>query len=254
MGIVSSYTVPGHPIWWIKSCTPPTALESRLDSWRGARICSLHLTRVWVVAQRPRIDCGTLPLAAGVKKNALLPVLIAVTFALGCPKRQTGLRLVYAPPPPSAAGQQNQAEPTQAMVIEEPPPPQPAQSAPVEQVETAPPPKTPAPKIEEPKTSPSPPPEPQRTVEPADAPALVPSIDKTESAGLKERISGLSDHLQAEITRLHQLTLPTAQRKTLRDAQLFLNQATQASQVGDLQRSLQLVKKAGLLVSAVQNP
>lgn len=193
-------------------------------------------------------------MGAGVKKKALLPILIAAACALGCPKRQTGLRLVYAPPPPPAAGQQNQPEPTQAMVIEEPPAPQPAQPAHVEQVQTAPPPENPLPKPKEAKTSPSPPLEPQRTVEPADAPALVPSIDRTEAAGLKERIDGLSGHLQAEITRLRQITLPTAQRKTLRDAQLFLNQATEASKVGDLQRSLQLVKKAGLLVSAVQNP
>ncbi|MGH9430355.1 MAG: hypothetical protein ACRD3T_02305 [Terriglobia bacterium] len=188
-----------------------------------------------------------------MKNKALFPLIILATVSLGCPKRQSGLRLVYVPPAPSPAGQQSQAEPGQAMVIEEPPPPPAVQPAPAKQVEASPPPAAPIPKPKRPRTEPSPPVESEPAGELADAPPLQPSIETAETAGLRGRIDGLTARLQAEITRLRGRALPSADRKTLRDAQLFLDQAVLASKAGDLQRSLRLEKKAGLLVSAVRN-
>ncbi len=192
-------------------------------------------------------------MAASVKSKAFFPFIFATIFALGCPKRQSGLRLVYAPAPPPAAGQQTQAEPTQAMVIEEPAPPEPAQPATVQQVETSPRPVITAPRKTRPKMAPPVTAEVEPTIEPAGAPALQPSIEAAQAAGLKEKINRLAGRLQTEITQLERGTLPPTGRKTLHDAQMFLDQATQASNAGDFQRSLQLVKKAGLLVSAAKN-
>ncbi|HUY12245.1 MAG TPA: hypothetical protein VMX16_01265 [Terriglobia bacterium] len=188
-----------------------------------------------------------------MKERTFFPFVILAISTLGCPKRQTSLRLVYAPPSPPAARQPSQSDPSQAMVIEEAPPPEPAQPARVEQVEASPRRATATRKRRRPKALNPVPAEASPTVQPPGAPALEPSIGIRETAGLKEKADGLADQLQAEIARLERKRLPAADRKTLRDAQMFLDQATQAYKAGDFQRSLQLAKKAGLLVSAAKN-
>ena len=188
-----------------------------------------------------------------MKNRAFLPFLILAIFTLGCPKRQTSLRLVYVPPSPPAAQQTSQAESSQAMVIEEPAPPEPARAARVEQVQTSPPPVSATPKRRRPKVLAPVAAGVAPTVPPPGAPTLEPSIGPSDTAGLKEKADGLTDQLQNEIARLERRRLPAADRKTLRDAQMFLDQATQAYKAGDFQRSLQLAKKARLLVSAAKN-
>jgi hypothetical protein len=196
---------------------------------------------------------GNVRMAAGVKRKGLFPLIILAAIELGCPNRQTSLRLVYAPPPPAPATQQSQAEAAQAMVIEEPPPPQPAHPAPVKQTELSPPPAVPTPRQQQPKIEAPAPSQAEPAEELADAPPLQPSTGVAETAELGERINRSNTQLQAEIAGLKRRALSADDRKTLRDAQLFLDQASQAAKAGDFQRSLRLEKKADLLVSAVRN-
>jgi hypothetical protein len=189
-----------------------------------------------------------------VHKKSLFPIMSLVIVALGCPNRQASLRLVYAPPPAPAPTSESQAEPAQAMVIEEPPPPEPAQPALVKQMDVTPPPEARAIPHKRPRVQPPLPVannEPQAA--PSPAPALEPSTDTAKAASLRLKINGLTGQIQNDLVHLRRRNLTSGDRKTLRDAQLFLDQAAQAMKAGDLERSMQLAKKAGLLVSAVQS-
>ena len=180
-------------------------------------------------------------------KLRALPYLGLALFIGGCPKRQAPVRIVYVPAPPPAATQAPAAG-APALVIEEPPPPEPP---------PAPPPPTPAPKpvrqrrrarTEPPAAAPSNAPD---TTGPP-APSLEPQENSVEEAALRRQIQGLQDDVRQRIAKLSRARLSGADRKTLDDARAFFAQSTQALKEADLQRALNLARKASLLVTALE--
>jgi len=168
----------------------------------------------------------------------------------GCPKRQAGLRIVYAPAPAPVASA-SASQPAEAWVVEEPLPPL------QETVEAAPEKGTP-PKPQRPQR-PASPNEPLDTGEaaPAEPPAAVeiPALEPRQSQGpaLRGQILGRQNDLQARIEKLERANkLSATGRKTLEDARTFLAQSGKALEEGDLQRSLNLAWKASLLVAALE--
>ena len=180
-------------------------------------------------------------------KLRALPYLGLALFIGGCPKRQAPVRIVYVPAPTPAATQAAAAG-APAMVIEEPPPPEPPPT---------PPPPTPAPKpvrrrrvlrTEPPAAAPSNAPD---TAGPP-APSLEPQENSVEQAALRRQIQGLQDDVRQRISKLSRARLSGADRKTLDDARAFFAQSAQALKEADLQRALNLARKASLLVTALE--
>jgi hypothetical protein len=179
-------------------------------------------------------------------------------LSTGCHRRQTASRLVYVSPPPSA-GAPDIVLATDSIVIAEPEPPE-------DEVQT-----TDA-------TGPEPETTPKRTVRhrrsgairadspaeaeeqpaspPAPAPAGVPALEPQESpekmARLRREVSTAQEDTLKRLTQLDRMALGPGDRKTLDDARAFLSQAARELEKGELMRSMNLVRKAALLVSAVE--
>jgi hypothetical protein len=171
----------------------------------------------------------------------------------GCPKRQMTPRLVYVPAPPSADAVQSS---TEAMVIEEPPPPLPT---PQEALPS--PPAAPRPAHRARRASPNEPagtteinPEPADEPSPSiEVPALEPRESTEQESALRSQTLGLQNDVQQRITRLAPTRIGPGDRRTLEDSRTFLSQSQKALEEGDLQRSLNLARKASLLVTALEN-
>jgi hypothetical protein len=140
-------------------------------------------------------------------------------------------------------------------VIEEPaPPPEP---------EEAPPPQTPEePKPQHRRRRPA---HPDTPTAPADAstpetpepppeavPALGPRESTAQEAALRQQIQRLQEDVRQRLARLNEARLSPSERKTLEDARTFFAQSTRALESGDLQRALNLARKASLLVAALE--
>ena len=138
------------------------------------------------------------------------------------------------------------------MVIEEPAPPEPP--APTPQP-TSPP--KPAPRRRHVLRTEPPAAAPENTPETTEPPApQVPSLEPRENsaqeAALRRQIQGLQDDVRQRIAKLSRAGLSGADRKTLDDARTFFAQSTRALDEADLQRALNLARKASLLVSALE--
>ncbi len=161
----------------------------------------------------------------------------------GCPKRQTGPRIVYIPTPPPAA---SPSESTQAMVIQAPAPSVPA--------EVTPEPLPPAASV----------PAPQKQVhyrrpqvkgpaqEPVDIPALQPGLSPNQETALRDQVVKLQQGIENRISRLSREWLSSGQRSTLEGARGFLQQSERALQESDLKRAFNLAHKADLLVNSLE--
>jgi ribonuclease E len=141
-------------------------------------------------------------------------------------------------------------------VIEEPvPPPEPE--------EEAPPPQTP----EEPKpqhrrrravrpdnaAAPADASTPETPEPPAEAvPSLEPRESTAQEAAQRQQIQRLQEDVRQRLARLNEARLSPSERKTLEDARTFFTQSTRAIETGDLQRALNLARKAFLLVAALE--
>ena len=173
----------------------------------------------------------------------------------GCPKRQGPTRIVFVPTPaPSASAVAPAAENPQVLVIEEP--------APVEQEAATP----PAPQATEQKTTRSKPrvradtgasadetPTPDASLPPpVEVPALEPRESIEQAAALRQRIQQMLDDVRQRLDRVNEARLSAEERKTLDDARSFFGQSIHALDGGDLQRALNLARKASLLVAALQ--
>jgi outer membrane biosynthesis protein TonB len=90
-----------------------------------------------------------------------------------------------------------------------------------------------------------PPPTPQ-------VPSLEPRESSAQEAALRRQIQGLQDDVRQRIAKLSRAGLSGADRKTLDDARTFFAQSTRALSDADLQRALNLARKASLLVSALE--
>jgi hypothetical protein len=83
-------------------------------------------------------------------------------------------------------------------------------------------------------------------------PSLEPRESSAQGAALRRQIQGLQDDVRQRIAKLSRAGLSGADRKTLDDARTFFAQSTRALNDSDLQRALNLARKASLLVSALE--
>jgi len=83
-------------------------------------------------------------------------------------------------------------------------------------------------------------------------PSLEPRESSAQQAALRRQIQGLQDDVRQRIAKLSLAGLSGADRKTLDDARTFFAQSTRALNDADLQRALNLARKASLLVSALE--
>ena len=171
----------------------------------------------------------------------------------GCPKRQSGPSLVYVPsPPPTATAAPASASGT--LVIEEPSAPEPQQPpAEVAPQEAGPPRQAPRPRRRTP--VPEVPAEAQPATEDQSAapvPALQPQESPQQQSELRNSVITTEKTVQARITRLEQSGTANFDRKTLEGARMFLIQSQRALESDDLQRALNLARKAALLVDALE--
>jgi hypothetical protein len=200
----------------------------------------------------------TAPLDARMEiilKIARLSIIagILLTF-VSCARRQTTVRLVYAPAPPPAPSS-TAAEQSKVLIIQEPAPPQP-EAAPSKPQETPPvvsegPKPMPSRKVDRSETVDSSPPKPE-VLPPPNAPQLEPLSSMQQKTALQQQIGALKEGIQLRISRLSRLGLSSEDRRALNDARRFLSQSDTAVKQGDLQQSLKLAEKADLLVSAVE--
>jgi hypothetical protein len=182
----------------------------------------------------------------------LFGILLAVFMTTACPKRQTMTRVVYVPLPPAPS---TSAPSTDALVIEAPPPPEPepaAQEAPAPE-----PPKPPVhhrPPIHNPPVSDDARPESAKAEapEPEEAPALVLQSSAEQQTELLRNATGERDDVRRRIAHLDTLQLSAEERRTLNGARAFLAQSESALKEDDPQRSINLTRKAALLVSSVE--
>ena len=87
---------------------------------------------------------------------------------------------------------------------------------------------------------------------PSQVPSLEPRESSAQQAALRRQIQGLQDDVRQRIAKLSRAGLSGADRKTLDDARTFFAQSTRALNDADLQRALNLARKASLLVSALE--
>jgi outer membrane biosynthesis protein TonB len=140
------------------------------------------------------------------------------------------------------------------MVIEEPPPPP--------KSEETPPPQTPEPtpprRVRHPPRTETPA-EPDETAAPenpetppAEVPALEPRQSTAQETELRHQFLNLEQDIQKRLAQLSGAHLSANGQKTLEDARTFFTQARQALASGDLPRALNLARKAGLLLAALE--
>jgi hypothetical protein len=171
-------------------------------------------------------------------------------FVGGCPKRQAPWRVVFVPAQPSAPAETD--TPAKFMVITEPAPPEPPPAPPPEEPVVAKPEEhrprhvtkteLPANNIESEQET-----EPQISV-----PSLEPRATFAEEAALRRQVQSLQDDVRQRIAKLGSAGLSEADRKTLDDARTFFAQSEDAVKEGDLQRALNLARKASLLVGTLE--
>ncbi len=163
---------------------------------------------------------------------------LALLFG-GCPKRQTTPRIVYIPTPPAAM---KPTTTTAMLVIQEPEPTAPASPPLAPGATTT---RRQSPARRKPPARPI-------HVEPIPVPALAPRENSSQQVALRDAILRSQQQVQQAIDRLHRAGLPENELSTLGGAQVFLAQSVRALQENDLQRALNLVRKAQLLVQALQ--
>jgi len=69
---------------------------------------------------------------------------------------------------------------------------------------------------------------------------------------VRGEIQRLQEDVRQRLARLKPANLSNANRKTLEDARTFFAQSGRALEQGDLQRALNLARKASLLISALE--
>jgi len=196
---------------------------------------------------------GTIRVSLGSK--AIVPVVFALLLG-GCPKRQTGPRVVYVQPPAAAStrAKAGLSVPPEILTIEAPPPaPEPtappaaATSPTVASQPATRRPAKPRPDSRVPEESALP-----DTTPPADA-AQAPPLEPAGSAASEDEIATNQSSVRRRIDGLNSTYYSTpADRQILDDARAFVNQSEQALKDHNLLKAHELVEKASLLLDALQ--
>jgi hypothetical protein len=183
-----------------------------------------------------------------VKEPTLYSVCALTMLIFGCPKRQTTPRIVYIPSAPAASPAQS-APASGTMVIQEPAPPEPPPAVVIEE----PPPEgeKPVPRhrrrstAAERQTS-----EPEEEAPPPEVPTLEPRESPAQQTAQRQQVIGMLGQIRSRIAQLRRAGLAEAERKSVEDAQTFLEQSQHALDANDLARALNLARKASLLVNS----
>jgi len=165
----------------------------------------------------------------------------------GCAKRQGGARLVYVASPPAGTS----AVPTEesgTLVIEEPATPEPEQPPAALPLPTPPPKATQESKPRRPSAQTGPA-EPVAEEPPVEPPPLEPA--NSPGQGRRQQLEKTQRDVGLSIEQFQRSRLSNPERRTLAEAQAFLDQSTRALKEGDLPRAEKLAEKAGLLVTAL---
>jgi len=159
-------------------------------------------------------------------------------------------RVVYVPPPPAV--EQVSSGAGGELIIQEPAPPTPVQEQVVSQEPLA------EPKPAQPQRRAAPTARPSvdpSTAVPVAPPPEVPTLEPRESPArqteLRQQVVALLGGIQGSMSRIKERRLNDVERKTLDDAQTFLEQSQKALESNDLVRARNLAEKAALLVSAL---
>jgi hypothetical protein len=165
---------------------------------------------------------------------------LALLFG-GCPQRQTAPRIVYIPVPPATA---QPPVTTATLVIQQPAPPA-----------TLPLP-TPAPaaSVRRPRSVRTKRAAPPAAVEQAPVPQLGPRESPAQENALRNSVIRLQRAVERDINRLDRSGLPESELSALGGARVFLAESIRALQDNDPQTALNLVRKAQLLVQALEKP
>jgi len=176
----------------------------------------------------------------------------------GCPKRQGPTQIVYVPAPAPPAAEAP-AETPQVLVIEEP--------APVEAESVTPPPPATTDNQKSPVTTTrrashagtgaaaqpdETPPADAATPPAVEVPALEPRESTQQAEEMRQQIQRSLAEVSQRVSHIDEGRLSADQRKTLDDARTFYAQSARALESGDLQRALNLARKASLLVAALE--
>ena len=201
------------------------------------------------------VRCSGVRILGALKLRSLFPICAALLLVGGCPKRQTGWRLVYvtAPPPKLQSQASTSAE---VLTIE----------APANEEPEALPPESPATNLE---PAPKRPPRRRHTIRPdasseaeagddaepassAGVPALQPRQDSQRLAALRRDLTASQENTRRRLAQLDHAQLGQGDRRTLDDAKAFLSQSEHEFERGEILRAMNLARKAALLVSAIE--
>jgi hypothetical protein len=83
-------------------------------------------------------------------------------------------------------------------------------------------------------------------------PALEPRESSAQESALRRQVQALQEDVRTRLSRINEAKLSQDDRKTLDDARTFFAQSNRALEEGDLQRALNLARKASLLVAALE--
>ena len=87
---------------------------------------------------------------------------------------------------------------------------------------------------------------------PAEVPALEPRESSAQETELRRQFLNLQQDLRKRLEQLSGSRLSANDQKTLEDARTFYTQASDAMASGDLPRAMNLARKAGLLLAALE--
>lgn len=183
-----------------------------------------------------------------MRSQTLYSVCALALLFWGCPKRQTTPRVVYVPTPPTA--EQKPTAASGALVIQEPPPPEPPPPVIIEE-EPAPEQK-PAPRKHRPAAAQPEPEEDSDTTAAPEVPALEPRESAAQQTAQRRQVINLLANIRGKVAQMKGASLSDSQRRTLDDAQMFVEQSQHALDANDLVRAMNLARKASLLVNALK--
>jgi hypothetical protein len=188
-----------------------------------------------------------------MRSRTLYSVCGLALLIWGCPKRQTTPRVVFVSQTPPAT-EQKPAATTGALVIQEPPPPEPPPPVIIEA--PAAPEEKPPQRRRRPATAGHPETEAPSEDTPAPTAPEVPALEQRESAAQqtaqRQQIIEMLAGIRGRVAQMKRNRLGDLERKTLDDAQMFVEQSQHALDTNDLVRALNLARKASLLVNALQ--
>jgi hypothetical protein len=197
-----------------------------------------------------------------LRRVSIIWVSALALLLSGCVKRhgpQNMVVFVPAPPPAAHSATELPTSNSDVMVIEEPAPPPQTEA----EDEEVPQPQTPEPTLHRrthhlprpeatTETDEHPPPQDDAETPSADVPVLAPRKSTSEETELRRQFLSLDQDIRQRLAKLGGAQLSANNQKTLDDARTFFAQATSAMASGDLPRAINLARKAGLLLAALE--